>query len=338
MLIDLRSDTVTQPSAAMREYMMQAKVGDDVFGEDPTVNELQDLCAKMFGKEAGLFFVSGTMANQAAIRVNTTPGGEVICHKEAHVYKYEGGGIAVHSHCSVKLIDGNRGRIKPHDVAQNINNPQDVHLPLTQLVCLEDTANRGGGAIYNIADIEKIAAICKNNNLSLHLDGARVFNALIETKADYIKYAANFDTLSICLSKGLGAPMGSVLIGSKEQIKKAHRIRKVLGGGTRQAGIIAAAGIFALKNNIDRLKTDHENAKLLAREIEQLTYVEEILPVETNIVVYRLNDKINQEEYLKHLKAKNVLAVAFGPQLIRLVTHLDFKTEQIEAVKIALKM
>lgn len=330
MFIDLRSDTVTKPCAGMLEAMMCAQVGDDVFGEDPTVNELQQLCAEMFGKEAGLFFVSGTMANQVAIRAHTTPGGEVICHKEAHVYKYEGGGIAVNSHCSVKLLDGNRGRLKSEDIEPNINPEKDVHLPLTQLVCLEDTANRGGGAIYDFKEIQKIAAICKNKHLPLHLDGARVFNALTENKIPYKKYAENFDTISICLSKGLGAPIGSVLIGTKEIIHKAHRIRKVLGGGTRQAGIIAAAGIYALKNNITRLKTDHDNAKILAGEIEKLNYVEEIFPVETNIIVFRLSEKINQAEYLQQLKKNNLLAIAFGPQLIRLVTHLDFKTEDIE--------
>jgi len=331
--IDLRSDTVTLPSKEMREVMQQAELGDDVFQEDPTTIKLEMHLATLFGMEAGLFCPSGTMTNQIAIRMHTQPGQEVICHKESHVYKYEGGGIMVNSACSVKLIDGNRGRLTADDVLQSCNNPEDVHLPLTHLVCLEDTANRGGGAIYDFTEIEKISAVCKNKKFKLHLDGARVFNALVETKIDYKKYAACFDSISICLSKGLGSPIGSVLIGKADDIKRARRIRKVLGGGMRQVGVIAAAGLYAVEHNVQRLLEDHQNARAIAKMAEKLSFVTEIFPVDTNIVVMRVNEKIVVEEVLAKLKEHNVLAVAFGPKLIRMVTHLDFSKEQLNQLE-----
>jgi threonine aldolase len=336
-MIDLRSDTVTKPTKGMLDAMMSAPVGDDVFGEDPTVIALEQRLAKMFGKEAGLFCPSGTMTNQIAIRLHTVPGQEVICHKEAHVYKYEGGGIMVNSLCSVKLVDGNRGRLKASDLPHLINNPEDVHLPVSKLVCLEDTANRGGGAIYDVAEIGEIASMCEQLGLTLHLDGARVFNALIETGVDAVSYGKNFATISICLSKGLGTPVGSVLLGSKEQMKAARRIRKVLGGGMRQAGILAAAGLYALDHHIDRLKEDHRRARSIGKAMQELPFVTEVFPVDTNIVVAVMDEKMPLANVIDRLKEKGVIAVPFGPQMLRMVTHLDVNDQDVDQVLEAIR-
>ena len=248
-LIDFRSDTVTKPSKEMLDFMFQAEVGDDVYGEDPTVNTLEKYAAEFFGKEAALFCTSGTQSNQIGLQLHLTPGGEVICHSDSHIYRYEGGGIAKNSGASVKLLDGNYGRLKLDQIKSAIN-PDDVHLPITQLVSLEDTANKGGGAVYDFNDIVEISDYCKSIQLPLHLDGARMMNALMVNGVDPKEYASKFDTISLCLSKGLGAPIGSVLVGTKSQIKQARRIRKSMGGGMRQAGYIAAAGLFAMKNNV----------------------------------------------------------------------------------------
>ena len=336
-LIDLRSDTVTKPSKEMMEYMFNAPVGDDVFGEDPTINELEDFAAQLFGKEAGLFCSSGTQTNQIAINVYCRPGDEVICSKEAHIYKYEGGGIAKNSGSSVKLLHGDRGRISVEDVKDAINDADNVHYPITALVALEDTMNRGGGAIYSIEEIKKIKALCDQEGLLLHLDGARVFNALVETGVDYKEYGNLFDSISICLSKGLGAPVGSVLIGNKDFIQKSRRVRKVFGGGMRQAGIIAAGGLYALKNNIPLLKQDHEKAKTLESVLTDLPWVESVLEVQTNIVVATLKDDVNVENTIERLKDKGVLAMAFGGQSIRMVTHLDISFDQLDQVVQVLK-
>ncbi|MEN9999191.1 MAG: hypothetical protein RI922_2181 [Bacteroidota bacterium] len=336
-MIDFRSDTVTKPTKEMLEAMFKAPVGDDVFSEDPTVNELQEFAAAYFGKEAALFCSSGTQTNQIAINVHVRPGGEVICHKESHIYKYEGGGIAKNSGASVRLLQGDRGRLTVDEIAKWINNPEDVHFPLTQLVSLEDTANRGGGAIYDFEEIKKIKAFCVANNLPLHLDGARVMNALVETGIDPKEYAAQFDSISICLSKGLGAPVGSVLVGTKEFIKQARRVRKVLGGGMRQAGIIAAGGLYALKNNVDRLKIDHEHARKLEATLNQLDWVESVLPVQTNIVVTILKDPNQREAIIERLAERNVRIMPFGPGMLRMVTHLDIRSEQIEETCAVLK-
>jgi threonine aldolase len=336
-MIDLRSDTVTKPSQAMLDAMINAPVGDDVFGEDPTVNELENYAAELFGKEAALYCSSGTQTNQIAINVHVSPGGEVICHKESHVYKYEGGGIARNSGASVRLIDGNRGRISAEEVRNWINPEHDVHFPLTQLVSIEDTANRGGGAIYNFEEIKKLRELCDELNLPLHLDGARVFNALIENKIDLKMYGSQFDSISICLSKGLGAPVGSLLLGSKAFIIKAHRVRKVFGGGMRQAGIIAAGGLFALKNNIERLTYDHQNAKQLERTLITCDWVESVIPVETNIVVAILKNAGKRDEIIEKLKANNILTMPFGPGMLRMVTHLDINDLEIEQVCEVLK-
>ena len=327
-MIDYRSDTVTKPSQEMREFMCNATVGDDVFQEDPTVNELEEFTANYFGKEAALFCSSGTQTNQIAINVHVQPGGEVICHEESHIYKYEGGGIAKNSGASVRLLQGDRGRLTLESIAQWVN-PDDVHYPTTQLISLEDTANRGGGAIYDLEEIKRIRHFALENGLPLHLDGARLLNAIVATGVNPATYATNFDSISVCLSKGLGAPVGSVLIGTKDFIKKARRVRKVFGGGMRQAGMIAAGGLYALKNNVDRLKIDHQHALQLESCLLQLTWVKTVFPVQTNIVVVVLKDATKRDEIINLLKERNVLAMAFGPGMIRFVTHLDISSNQL---------
>ena len=329
MIVDLRSDTVTKPSAEMLDAMFSAQTGDDVFGEDPTVNELQQFVANYFGMEASLFCSSGTQTNQIAINVHVQPGGEVICHEESHIYKYEGGGIAKNSGASVRLLQGNRGRITKNQIEKWINPEHDVHFPITQLISIEDTANRGGGAIYNFDDIKLISSFSKEKNIPLHLDGARLMNALVETKIDPKLYANQFDSISLCLSKGLGAPIGSVLIGNKDFIKKAHRVRKVLGGGMRQAGIIAAAGIYALKNNVERLTIDHNHAQSLGNTLTNLSWIKEIIAVETNIVVAILRDEAKRDLIIQNLSSMGIKTIAFGPGMIRFVTHLDISSDQI---------
>lgn len=328
-IIDFRSDTVTKPSEGMRQAMFDAQVGDDVYGEDPTVNLLQQKAAAMFGMEAALFCSSGTQTNQIAINVHVNPGGEVICHQESHVYKYEGGGIARNSLASVRLLNGNRGRISPQQVLDSINNPDDIHLPLTQLVSIEDTSNRGGGAIYDFEVIKQIRKICLEKKLPLHLDGARVFNAFEETKIPFQEYGAQFDSISICLSKGLGAPVGSLLLGTNDFIRKATRVRKVFGGGMRQAGFIAAAGIYALDNNLNRLSIDHKHAKILEEQLQALDWVAEIMSVESNILILSLSDSVARDEIISKLKEQGVLVSAFGPQMIRFVTHLDITESEV---------
>jgi threonine aldolase len=323
-MIDLRSDTVTQPSEQMRHAMANAAVGDDVFKEDPTVLALEAYGAQLFGKEAALFCSSGTQTNQIAINVHVQPGGEVICHEESHIYKYEGGGIAKNSGASVRLLPGDRGRLTADDIAKWINPSHDVHFPLTQLVSLEDTANRGGGAVYDTTELAKISALCKELNLPLHLDGARVFNALAVNQMEAAAYGAFYDSISVCLSKGLGAPIGSLLLGSAAFIEKARRVRKVFGGGMRQAGIIAAGGLYALKNNVERLKEDHMHALLLGEALQNCTLIESVLPVQTNIVVATLKDPAQRDPMIETLKNKGILCMAFGPGMIRMVTHLNF--------------
>jgi threonine aldolase len=331
-LIDFRSDTVTKPSKEMLEFMFQAEVGDDVFSEDPTVNALQQKAANLFGMEDALYCSSGTQTNQIAINVHVQPGGEVICHQDSHIFKYEGGGIAKNSGASARLLQGERGKITAAQIEEWIN-PDDVHYPVTQLVSLEDTMNRGGGAIYDFAEIKKIKEICNKHNLPLHLDGARIFNALVETKIDYKEYASQFDSISICLSKGLGAPVGSLLLGKKDFIKKARRSRKVFGGGMRQAGIIAAAGIYALDNHILRLSDDHKRAKYLEEAFLKTTWVKGTIAVETNIIVVLLNEASKRDEIIESFKNSNILCMAFGPGMIRFVCHLDISDQDIEFTK-----
>jgi len=329
-MIDLRSDTVTLPSSEMRAAMANAPVGDDVFKEDPTILELEAYCAKLFGKEAALFCSSGTQTNQIAINVHVQPGGEVICHEESHIYKYEGGGIAKNSGASVRLLPGDRGRITAAAISKWINPAHDVHFPLTQLVSLEDTANRGGGAVYDVAEIAEISRLCKALNLPLHLDGARVFNALAVNGLDPAAYGAYYDSISVCLSKGLGAPVGSLLLGSATFIEKAHRVRKVMGGGMRQAGIIAAGGLYALQNNVERIHVDHLHAKQLEQALNTCPQIQEVVPVQTNIVVAILKDASQRDIFIEQLKQKGILCMAFGPGMIRMVTHLDITAADCE--------
>ena len=327
--IDFRSDTVTKPCDGMRKAMAEALVGDDVFGEDPTVNTLEKEVAQYFGKEAALFCPSGTQTNQIAIAVHCRPGDEVICAEDAHIYMYEGGGIARNAGASVRLLKGNRGRITANEVESAIMDAENVHFPLTRLVALEDTMNRGGGAIYDFQEIINISAVCKKNNLPLHLDGARVFNALIENGVQPLDYAAPFDSISVCLSKGLGAPVGSLLLGNRAFIKQARRVRKVFGGGMRQAGIIAAGALFAFQENKERLKQDHENARRIGSSLAQLSHVKEVLPVETNIVVAKMQTSAIAQRFLAYLAGENILAMPFGAEAIRLVTHLDISEEDV---------
>ena len=328
MIIDLRSDTVTLPCEKMKEAMFNANVGDDVFGEDESINHLEKLGAEMFGKEAAIYCPSGTMTNQIGIKLHTNAPGEVICDETSHIYKYEGGGIGFNSGLASKLLKGDRGRLTAKIIESAIS-PDDIHAPETQLVSLENTCNKGGGSIYDIEELKKIRTLCTNKNLKLHLDGARIFNALVEANYSAKDIGEQFDTISICLSKGLGAPVGSLLLGNVQDIKKARRIRKLFGGGMRQAGFIAAAGTYALNNNINRLKEDHQRAKQLEATLQNLNYVKTVLPVDTNIVVFEVVSDINSQTIIEKLAAKNVKVVAFGPQLIRLVTHLNFTDDML---------
>lgn len=328
MLIDLRSDTVTRPTPGMKEAMFSAPIGDDVFGEDPTVNALEEKISTLFGMEAALFCPSGTMTNQIAIRLHTGPQREVICHQHSHIYLYEGGGIMANSLASVKLLDGNLGKITASQIVESIN-PDDVHAPETALVSLENTMNKGGGSIYTLDEIKPIQALCREKGIKLHLDGARLFNALVETGEKPGDWGAYFDTISICLSKGLGCPVGSVLLGSKSDIKRARKVRKVFGGGMRQAGFLAAAGIYALDHQVDRLKEDHARARALGKMLEALPIVSDVFPVATNIVIARL-EGISPENFMKKLAENGIKSVKFGQDLVRFVTHHDFGDEQLE--------
>ena len=325
--IDLRSDTVTRPSKGMLQAMMGAEVGDDVYKEDPSVNKLEEKLAKMFGKDEALFFPSGSMANQAAIKLHTQPAEQLICDKWAHVYNYEGGGASFNSGVSCKLLDGNRGMITAEQVEENINPPDFYHSPLTSLVCLENTTNKGGGACYDFDEIKKIRKVCNKHQLGLHLDGARLFNALVAKNEDPKDYGKIFDTISVCLSKGLGSPMGSVLIGDKEIMKNAIRVRKVLGGGMRQVGFMAAAGIYALDNQVDRLAEDHRRAREIAQKLEEQSYTGEIEPVETNIIIFYLKDASKVDSFMKKLAKEDIRISTMGQGKLRIVTHLDYTEE-----------
>ncbi|MEX2595859.1 MAG: low-specificity L-threonine aldolase [Salibacteraceae bacterium] len=331
-MIDFRSDTVTKPTSEMLKAMHDAEVGDDVFGDDPTINKLEAKAAEMFGKEAALFCPSGTMTNQIAIKVHTNPGDEVICDQLAHIYQYEGGGIAFNSGASVKLLDGDKGRFSAEMVLDAIR-PDDVHHPVTRLVSAENTCNKGGGVIWKNDALKRISSVCKDLRIPFHLDGARLFNALVVTGESTESVGETFDSISICLSKGLGCPVGSLLIGDGAFIKKGRRVRKVFGGGMRQAGFLAAAGIYALDHHVDRLREDHEKARSLAEGLRAATWVKNVYPVETNIVVADLADGHEQERVLNSLKQHRVMAVGFGKGKIRLVTHLDITESMIRKAK-----
>lgn len=335
-MIDLRSDTVTRPTPGMLEAMFTAKVGDDVFRDDPSVNLLEEKAARMFGMESALFCPSGTMTNQIAVNVHTRPGDEVICHKHSHVYFYEGGGMMRNSGVSVCLLEGDRGLISAADVAGHVN-PDDVHRPVTRLVEVENTMNRGGGACYPYVGLLEIRAVCDANDLRLHLDGARLFNAMTATGTGPEDYGAVFDSISICLSKGLGAPVGSLLLGNQDFIHKARRVRKAFGGGMRQAGYLAAAGIYALDHHVDRLQDDHDRARKLGNVLNELNFVENVLPVETNILIFKLTDRITEKEFIAALRQYDIHAAATGPQTVRFVTHLDFTDEMAGRVEEVLR-
>ena len=323
MIIDLRSDTVTKPSKLMLETMMQAKVGDDVFKEDETVNTLESKVAEMFGKEQALFFPSGTMANQTALKLHTNPGDQVICDKYAHIYNYESGGASFNSGISCKLIDGNRGMFTAEQVEEAIN-PDAYYYSKTSLVEIENTTNKGGGACWDFDEIKKIKAVCENNNLGLHLDGARLWNALVVKNENTKQYGEIFDTISVCLSKGMGCPVGSVLVGNSEIMNDAIRIRKLFGGNMRQAGYLAAAGLYALENNIDRLKEDHKKAIEIGKELTKLSIVKIVEPIETNIIIFELNDDVDEKDFVQKLTKNNIHIISMGSGKLRMVTHLDY--------------
>lgn len=330
-MINLISDTVTRPTAAMLEAMITAEVGDDVFHQDPTINALEEKAATLFNKDAAVFCPSGTMTNQIAIHVHTRPLDELICDKTSHVYQYELGGYSFHSGVSIQLLDGQNGKITAEQVQAAVR-PDYEWLPNSKLVVLENTCNKGGGSYYTAEEIEPIRDVCRSNDLKLHLDGARLFNALVETGESCKTYGAMFDSISICLSKGLGAPVGSLLIGDKDFIKRARKVRKVMGGGMRQAGYLAAAGIFALDHHVDRLKVDNDHAKQLGAVLSALDYVDNVRPVKTNIVIFDVTKPWDSATFLDHLKQNGILAAPFGPSTIRFCTHLDVSKEMIEKV------
>jgi threonine aldolase len=321
----------------MLEAMMSARVGDDVYGEDAAVNKLQQYAAELFGMESALFCPSGTMSNQIGIRAHVQPGDEVVCHELSHVYLYEGGGIASNSGCSVRLMRGDNCKYTADEVAKYINDGSDSHSPTTRLVAIENTTNVGGGSCWNLADIQAIRAVCDQNDLRMHLDGARLFNALVAKDQSAMQFGDLFDTISICLSKGLGAPVGSLLLGTNEHIAKAHRYRKSMGGGMRQAGYLAAAGSYALENHVNRLCDDHDKARTLGDELSNQAYVRNVLPVETNIVIFDLDDKIDGEQFLDYLAEHDVLALTLKENTIRFVFHLDIDDRQFETVLSAVR-
>ncbi len=330
-MIDVRSDTVTLPSAEMMTAMFNAKVGDDVFGEDPSVNKLEQYAANLFEMEAALFCASGTMSNQIAIKVHTQPGDEIICHHLSHIYQYEGGGIAFNSGCSVKLLNGNYGIVSASDVEEAIN-PSDIHKAQSRLVCLENTTNRGGGACYTIEQIAAIQQVCEQHQLLLHLDGARLFNALVANGETPAAYGKLFNSISICLSKSLGAPVGSILLGSTTFIAKARRIRKIFGGGMRQAGYLAAAGLYALQHNVERLTTDHHHAQLIASALLNSKFVQKLLPVTTNIVIFEVAEPFSAKEIVEAFKKNNIYVMQMTKNEIRFVLHLNISIQMVETI------
>ncbi|MBC8769976.1 aminotransferase class I/II-fold pyridoxal phosphate-dependent enzyme [Arenibacter sp. BSSL-BM3] len=328
MFINLISDTVTKPTPGMLQAMMTAEVGDDVFKNDPSVNRLEEKMAKLFGMEAALFFPSGTMANQTAIKLHTQPGEQLICDKYAHVYNYEGGGVSFNSGVSCRLVDGHRGMMTASQVEEAINPPDFYHSPLTSLVCIENTTNKGGGACWDLEELKAIRKVCDKHHLKYHLDGARLWNALIAKNESPLEYGKLFHTISVCLSKGLGCPVGSVLIGDKENIDKALRVRKVLGGGMRQAGYLAAAGIYALDNHLERLVEDHKKAAEISRVLTGLPYIKKVEPTETNIIIFEIDERqITTDSFLEKLKKKNIQIIGMGQGKLRMVTHMDYTDE-----------
>ena len=322
MQVNLMSDTVTKPTDDMRAFMAHAEVGDDVFGQDPTVNQLQDMAAAMFGKEAALFCPSGTMTNQIAIQVHTNRLEEMICEQGSHVFLYETGGYTYNGRVTANLIPGKYGKITAAQIEQHVR-PFFDWFSKSSLVVIENSTNTGGGNYYTLEEVEKIKNVCLRHSLKLHLDGARLFNVLVETQEEPKAWGSMVDSLSICLSKGLGAPVGSLVIGSDEFIAQAKRYRKVMGGGMRQAGIIAAAGIYALEHHISRLKIDNDRAKALGKVLETCRYVAKVRPVKTNIVIFEIKESYSAQEILNKLSDKGISAVPINADAIRFVLHLD---------------
>ncbi len=336
-MIDLRSDTFTLPTREMREAMYNAPLGDDVFGEDPSINALQEKAAALFGMEAALFCPSGTMTNQIAVKVHTRPGDEIICHEYAHIYNYEGGGVAFNSACQMRFISGNRGLITADEVAARINPAHDIHAARTSLVEVENTCNKGGGSCYELEELKQISALCKQHDLKFHMDGARLWNALVAKKETPETYGQLFDSISICLSKGLGCPVGSLLLGSTGFIREALRVRKKLGGGMRQAGMLAAAGSYALEHHVARLAEDHLKARRLQEALEDCLWVKAIERVETNIVIFYLHPGREEKAFLDRMKEQDILLIGMGQGKLRFVTHLDVSMEQVDQVAEVLK-
>ena len=333
MKINLISDTVTKPTKGMLEAMMTAEVGDDVFKGDPTVIALQEKAAALFGMEDALFFPSGTMANQTAIKIHTQPGDKMFCDKWAHVYNFEGGGAAFNSGVTSHLIDGERGMFTANQLHEAVSSGRsDIHVPYSRLVAVENTTNKGGGACWSFEELIKIQKICSENDLAFHLDGARLFNAMVAKGECPKQYGEVFDTISICLSKGLGAPIGSVLLGTKEHIAKALRVRKLFGGAMRQVGYLAAAGIYALDHHVERLEIDHNRAKILGRTLQNCEFVKNVEPIETNIVIFNLIDTISEEAFISRLNDAGIDLISMGQGKLRMVTHLDFTEEMLESV------
>tara|TARA_B100000965_G_scaffold234056_1_gene196034 strand:+ start:2517 stop:3539 length:1023 start_codon:yes stop_codon:yes gene_type:complete len=328
-MIDLRSDTITKPSAKMLDAMLKAKVGDDVYGEDPTVKHLENLVADYFGMDRAMFFPSGTMANQVAIKLHTNPGDQVIAHKYSHVYNYEGGGASFNSGVSFKLLDGEKGIFSTDELTSAINPKDFYHAPLSKLVSLENTTNKGGGHCWDFNDFESIKKICIDNNLGLHMDGARIWNSIIAKNDNPKLYGNIFDTVSVCLSKGLGCPIGSILVGKKNFIDKAIRIRKILGGGMRQVGYLAAAGLYAIQNNISRLLIDHERAKEISLKFLSKDFIKTINDVETNIIILELKESVQKKTIIDYFSKNEIVFDWFsmGPEKIRIVTHLDYSKD-----------
>ena len=337
MEINLISDTVTKPTPEMLQAMFNAKVGDDVFKQDPTVNEFERIVADLFGMEAALFFPTGTMANQTAIKLNTNPGDQIICDKWSHIHLYESGGASSNSGVNFNLLDGKRGMITAEQVKEGINDPEFYHTPMSKMVGIENTTNKGGGACYDIEELQKIKQVCVDHNLKYHLDGARLWNAMIAKKQQPKQFGELFDTISVCFSKGLGCPIGSVLLSDAETIHRALRVRKIFGGNMRQSGYLAAAGIYALQNNINRLEEDHKRAKELGQVLEQLAWIEKVAPVETNIIVFSVQPHIKDQEVIEMLKQKGIAISLLAKGKLRIVTHLDYRQVMHEYVLEALE-
>ncbi|RZN84022.1 MAG: threonine aldolase [Winogradskyella sp.] len=327
MIIDLRSDTVTKPTKGMLNAMLTAEVGDDVYKEDPSINALEQRLADMFGMDEALFFPTGSMANQAALKLHTNPGEQVICDKYAHIYNYEGGGASFNSGISCKLVDGNRGMFTAEQAEASINPPDFYHSPLTSLIAVENTTNKGGGACWDFEELKKLRLVASNHDLGYHLDGARLWNALIATSQTPKQYGELFDTISVCLSKGLGCPMGSVLIGNSDLMKNAIRVRKILGGGMRQVGFAAAAGLYALDHHFDRLAEDHKKVKEIGEVLSKNEAIEKVEPIETNIVIFELKSHIDDNQFQNDLSEKGIKIIGMGSNKLRMVTHLDYTDE-----------